>query len=68
MEVSDDFKERYANQAAKCDIMFLLKALDLTNNCDINYKISNNKKAAPRTGRNENVRFECSPSGPDQKQ
>jgi DNA polymerase III subunit gamma/tau len=44
MEVSDDFKERYASQAGKCDIMFLLKALDLNNNCDINYKISNNKR------------------------
>ena len=44
LEVSDDFKEKYASQAGKCEISFLLKALEINNNCDINYKASNNKR------------------------
>ncbi|MDZ7741335.1 MAG: DNA polymerase III subunit gamma/tau [Bacteroidota bacterium] len=44
LEVSDDFREKYALQAGKCDIGFLLKALDINNKCDLNYKASNNKR------------------------
>ncbi len=44
LEVSDDFREKYALQAGKCDIGFLLKSLDINNKCDLNYKASNNKR------------------------
>ncbi len=44
LEVSASMQLRYKEQTAKCDIPFLMKALDINNNCDINYKSSNNKK------------------------
>lgn len=44
LETSNTIKEQYFNQAAKCSIPYLLKALEITNDCDINYKTSNNKK------------------------
>ena len=44
LEVSDNMKNRYKEQAGSCDMPFLMKALDLNTNCDINYKSSNNRK------------------------
>lgn len=44
LEVSDDFRERYAQQAQNCSIDFLLKSLEIMSSCDINYKSSNNKR------------------------
>ncbi len=44
LEVSDQQKERYQQQAKKCTIPFLYKALQLMNNCDINYRQSSNKR------------------------
>ena len=44
MEVSQQLKMRYAEQATKCSKYFLLKALDLTNQCDLNFRNSNNKR------------------------
>ncbi|MDD4848295.1 MAG: DNA polymerase III subunit gamma/tau [Bacteroidales bacterium] len=44
MEVSDDVKQRYARQAARCSLSFLQKALDLNNTCDLNYKSVANKR------------------------
>lgn len=44
LEVSQKAKEKYAAQAAKCPTKFLYKALKLMNDCDINYKASNNKR------------------------
>ncbi|MBR6437854.1 MAG: DNA polymerase III subunit gamma/tau [Bacteroidales bacterium] len=44
MEVSNQLKERYAKQAERCDTAFLLKALDIANECDINFRSANNKR------------------------
>ena len=44
MEVSNQLKERYTKQAERCSTAFLLKALDLANECDINFRSANNKR------------------------
>ena len=44
LEVSDQQRERYQQQAQKCPIPFLYKALQLMNQCDINYRQSSNKR------------------------
>ena len=44
MEMSDAVKQRLAQQAQKCDKNLMLRALDLSNTCDFNYKASNNKR------------------------
>ncbi len=44
LEVSDQQREKYKQQAMKCTIPFLYKALQLMNNCDINYRQSSNKR------------------------
>ncbi|MCB0521176.1 MAG: DNA polymerase III subunit gamma/tau [Lewinellaceae bacterium] len=43
LEVSDSLKERYGQQAAIAPASFLLTALNLCNDCDINYKMARNK-------------------------
>ena len=44
LEVSDQQRQRYKEQAAKCPAPFLYKALKLMNQCDINYRQSSNKR------------------------
>ena len=44
LEVSAGLKERYHRQSAACDTGWLLKALELINRCDIDYRMSNNKR------------------------
>lgn len=44
LETSNSIKEQYYNQAQRCSVGFLMQALDIVNECDINYKTSNNKK------------------------
>lgn len=44
MEISDDFRERYLTQSQKCDLRFLINAIEINNTCDLNYKSSNNKR------------------------
>ena len=44
MEVSRQLKVRYSEQAQKCSQYFLLKSLDLANQCDLNFRNSNNKR------------------------
>ena len=44
MEVSNQLKERYAKQAERCSTEFLLKSLDIANECDINFRSANNKR------------------------
>ena len=44
LEVSDQMRERYAQQAKQCDTRFLYQALRLMNQCDINYRQSSNKR------------------------
>ncbi len=44
LEVSDQQRQRYQQQAQKCPTTFLYKALQLMNQCDINYRQSSNKR------------------------
>ncbi|MBQ7532122.1 MAG: DNA polymerase III subunit gamma/tau [Bacteroidales bacterium] len=44
MEVSKQLQERYIKQAERCDTAFILRALDLANECDINFRSANNKR------------------------
>lgn len=44
LEVSDQQRERYQQQAQKCPIPFLYKALRILNQCDVNYRQSSNKR------------------------
>ena len=42
--INDSLKEKYLNQAEITDVKFLVEALKLTNTCDLQYKISTNKR------------------------
>ena len=44
LEVSTDVRERYREQAQKCTERFLIRAIKLCNDCDLNYRISKNKR------------------------
>ena len=44
LEVSDQQRDHYQKQAAKCQLPFLYQALRLMNQCDINYRQSSNKR------------------------
>ncbi|MGD9931528.1 MAG: DNA polymerase III subunit gamma/tau [Mangrovibacterium sp.] len=44
LEVGGEIKEKYKSQATACDADFLLEALKISNECDIQYKASQNKR------------------------
>ncbi len=44
LEASEDLKVRYKTQAQKSNETFLLNALNIINQCDINYKTAKNKR------------------------
>ena len=44
LEVSHDVRERYREQAEKCNERFLIHAIKLCNDCDLNYRVSKNKR------------------------
>jgi DNA polymerase-3 subunit gamma/tau len=44
MEVSDAVKQRFLEQAKKVDKQLVLRGLELANQCDFNYKLSQNKR------------------------
>jgi DNA polymerase-3 subunit gamma/tau len=44
MEVSTNLQEKYLQQAARCSPALLLKALEIHNQHDLNYRTSNNKR------------------------
>ena len=44
LEVSESTKKRYLVQAEKCPQEFLYKAIELSNECDLNYRLSRNKR------------------------
>ena len=44
LEVSEQQRERYQQQAQKCQLPFLYESLRLMNQCDINYRQSSNKR------------------------
>ena len=44
LEVGAGIKERYLEQAQKCSQTFLYKAIEMSNECDLNYRFSRNKR------------------------
>jgi DNA polymerase III subunit gamma/tau len=44
LEVSGEIKEKYKQQAGRCNAEFLTEALKISNDCDAQYKISLNKR------------------------
>ena len=44
LEVGASIRQRYQEQAQKCPLHFLYKAMKLCNECDLNYRISKNKR------------------------
>jgi DNA polymerase-3 subunit gamma/tau len=43
LEAGGSIRKRYEEQSKICPVDFLLKALDINNKCDVEYKMSNNK-------------------------
>ena len=44
LQVSDELKALYKTQASKAPAAFLLTALDIGNDCDVNYRMARNKR------------------------
>ena len=44
LEVSENIKQKYLEQAQKSPASFLLSALNISNQCDLNYRISKNQR------------------------
>ena len=44
LEVSENLKQRYAEQAQKCTVQFLLRSLNLVNKTDVSYKSAKNQR------------------------
>lgn len=44
LEVGASIRDRYQAQAQKCSPQFLYKAMKLCNDCDLNYRVSKNKR------------------------
>lgn len=44
LEVGGEIQEKYKVQATSCEHEFLIEALDQANDCDLNYKASQNKR------------------------
>lgn len=44
LEVGSTIRERYSQQAVRCNLPFLYAAMKLCNDCDLNYRASKNKR------------------------
>ena len=44
LEVSEQLRQRYLVQSQTCPLPFLIKALEINNQCDIDYRAANNKR------------------------
>ena len=44
LEVGASIRQRYQEQAQKCPLQFLYRAMKLCNDCDLNYRASRNKR------------------------
>ena len=44
LEVSEQLRQRYLAQAQACPLPFLVKSLEINNQCDIDYRAANNKR------------------------
>lgn len=44
LEVSENIRNRYVQQAAQATVSFLLSAMSVANQCDLNYRLSKNQR------------------------
>ena len=44
LEVSEQLRQKYLAQAQACPLPFLIKSLEINNQCDIDYRAANNKR------------------------
>jgi DNA polymerase III subunit gamma/tau len=44
LEVADDIKKKYSEQAQQCSVSFLMSCLNIANSCDLQYKSSRNQR------------------------
>jgi len=44
LEVSEQLRQRYVTQSQVCPMPFLIRALEINNKCDIDYRAANNKR------------------------
>ena len=44
LEVGESVRQRYREQAMRCEPKFLYRAMKLCNDCDLNYRVSKNKR------------------------
>ena len=44
LEVSEQLRQRYLMQSQACPMPFLIRALEINNKCDIDYRAANNKR------------------------
>ena len=44
LEVSEQLRQRYLAQSQACPMPFLIRALEINNKCDIDYRAANNKR------------------------
>ncbi|MBR4467986.1 MAG: DNA polymerase III subunit gamma/tau [Bacteroidales bacterium] len=44
LEVSEQLRQRYVTQSQACPMPFLIRALEINNKCDIDYRAANNKR------------------------
>ena len=44
LEVGEQAQQMYGTQAQKCDANFLLKGIEIANDCDLKYKVSQNQR------------------------
>ena len=44
LEVSEQLRQRYIEQSSRCTLPFLVKALDINNQCDLDYRNASNKR------------------------
>ena len=44
LEVSEQLRQKYIDQSRRCPLPFLVKALDVNNQCDLDYRSSSNKR------------------------
>ena len=50
LEASDAIRKRYAEQAQHCSPIWIFRALDVLNTCDINYRTARNKRLMVEIG------------------
>jgi DNA polymerase-3 subunit gamma/tau len=66
-EAGDTVKQKYVETAARCNEPFLFKAIELTNETDLNYRISKNKRLSIELLFIRLCQFNNSPSEEDKK-